>query len=248
MKAIILAAGKGERLGKVTESIPKPMIKLMGKPILEHNINLCRSFDICDIYINVHHLGDQIMNYFEDGSKFGVRIQYSVETSLLGTAGAVISIANNFWKNKSSSLSQSTDKAIDSSKVDPFFVLYGDNFSNYSLSDLINQYEITKSIATIGFHYREDVSTSGVAEFDPAQRIMKFIEKPRPGQINSHWVNTGIYYLQSKILQFIESGYSDFAKDVFPVLLSKNIPIYGVCSKSEVKAFDTPEMLKKNLL
>jgi NDP-sugar pyrophosphorylase family protein len=248
MKAVILAAGKGERLGQLTQLAPKPMIKLNGKPILEYNIDLCRSFNVLDIYINVHHLGDQIMDYFEDGSRFGVKIQYSVESSLLGTAGAVKSIANNIWKNESGNPSQSPASTPSDFIIDPFFVIYGDNFSNYYLQDLVNQNNLTKSIATVGFHHREDVTTSGVAEFDQSDRIISFIEKPCPGQTNSHWVNAGIYFLHSDILQFIDNGYSDFAKDVFPKLLAKNIPMYGVLSKSEVKAFDTPEMLKKNIL
>jgi mannose-1-phosphate guanylyltransferase len=247
LKAAILAAGKGERLGKLTRDIPKPMIKVQGKPILEHNIDLCRSFNIREIYINVHHLGTQISDYFEDGSRFGVKIQYSVEDELLGTAGAVKTIAKRFWVNDVSEFNNESLHSKAVQKIDPFFVIYGDNFSNYNLKNILDRHSLRKPIATIGFHYREDVSTSGVAEFDKSDKIIKFIEKPRPGETNSHWVNAGIYFLEPAILDHIQEGYSDFARNVFPDLLSMDIPVYGVCDTADVKAFDTPEMLKKNL-
>ena len=80
MKAVILAAGKGERLKEVTDRIPKPMIEYKGKPILQHNIELCKKFGIDEIFINTHHLHEIIQNYFSDGKKFGVKISYSVES------------------------------------------------------------------------------------------------------------------------------------------------------------------------
>ena len=83
MKAVILAAGKGERLAVVTQSIPKPMIVFHGKPILEHNVELCRKFGVTEIFINTHHLPDAIRSYFGDGSQWGVHIEYSFEPELL---------------------------------------------------------------------------------------------------------------------------------------------------------------------
>lgn len=219
MKAIILAGGKGERL-KI--DIPKPMIIINNKPILQHNIELCKKYGITEIYINVHHLSNIIMNYFGTGEKFGVSIKYSIENELLGTSGALKNISNQepyFTQN-------------------PFYVLYGDNYSNYNL-DLLK----SESIANIAFHYREDVTNSGVAEFDNG-RITSFIEKPK--QNDNHWVNAGIYYLNPDILNYIPDGYSDFSKDIFPLLLKKDIPFYGICTDATVKAFDTPEMMIKN--
>src|SRR3972149_10195068 len=97
MNAIILAAGKGERLKEITNSIPKPMITYKGKPILQYNIELCRKYGITNIYINLHHLPEVITDYFGSGEKFGVNIRYSYEKELLGTAGAVKKIAKDFW-------------------------------------------------------------------------------------------------------------------------------------------------------
>jgi NDP-sugar pyrophosphorylase family protein len=232
MKAIILAAGKGERLSSITQTIPKPMILFKGKPLLQYNIELCRSYEVEEIYINVHHLAGQITDYFGDGSKFGVNIEYSFEEELLGTSGAVKKIVRDYWGNFHES----------------FFVIYGDNYSNYNLNSLKQKANGTNSIVTIAFHYRKDTMHSGVAEFNKNQRILKFIEKPKPGESESHWVNAGIYYLRSDILKYIPDGNSDFAKEIFPKLLEKKIPLYGVLQNIDLLAFDTPEMYTQNII
>jgi NDP-sugar pyrophosphorylase family protein len=226
MKAVILSAGKGERLGNITNNIPKPMIKIDGKPILEHNILLCKKFGITEIYINLHHLHNIITEYFGHGGKFGVNITYIFENELLGTSGAIKNIS----------------KQDSSFKYNPFYVIYGDNYSNYNL-DLLKSNSITNNIA---FHYRKNVINSGVAEFDKNNRIISFIEKPKLNETNSHWVNAGIYYLQPEILNFIPDGYSDFSKDIFPFLLKNDIPFYGICENVELISIDTPEMLIEN--
>ncbi len=228
MKAVILAAGKGSRLGTLSNEIPKPMIKYNGKPLVEHNILLCKKYGIKEIFINTHHLANVITSYLGNGDKFGVKINYSYENKLLGTAGAL----NNFREYLSS---------------EPFFVLYGDNVSNFPLEKIIDKFNTTNSIGVIAFHFREDVSQSGVAEFDEHDKIIKFVEKPKEGETESKWVNAGIYFLSPKVLDFIPIGFSDFAKDIFPKLLRNQIPLYGVKQKEIVRAFDTPEMLAKSL-
>lgn len=232
MKAIILAAGKGERLKEITSSIPKPMINFRGKPILEHNILLCKRYGINEIFINLHHLPDVITGYFGSGEKFEVTIKYFYEEELLGTAGAVKNITK--------------EVSLSGEKVDyPLFVIYGDNYSEYNLNLLIKKNKETSS-SIIGFHYREDTSHSGVAEFNSVNRILNFIEKPKPGQSESHWVNAGIYLLEKAVLDLIPDENSDFGKEIFPLALKKNIPLYGVCEEHEVRAFDNLEMYKKS--
>ncbi|TSA26665.1 MAG: nucleotidyltransferase family protein [Ignavibacteriales bacterium] len=257
MRALILAAGKGERLGKLSQSLPKPMIRIDGKPILQHNIELCRKFGITEIFINVHHFRHLIMDYFGDGSSFNVKITYSIEEELLGTSGAVRNTAEKFWKTKiTGKYQRSTNNkhAFDKKHggddnfqlTESFYILYGDNLSNYNLQLLKIKAEKTDSILIIAFHYREDISSSGVAEFNPSGKILSFIEKPKPSETTSHWVNAGIYFVKPEILNYIPPGFSDFARDIFPKLIKENIPIYGVCENTEVKAFDTVEMYRKN--
>ena len=89
MKAVILAAGKGERLGTITQKIPKPMIRIDGKPILEHNIFMCKNSRVEEIFINLHHLPNVIKRYFGNGESWGVKINYKYESKLLGTAGTI---------------------------------------------------------------------------------------------------------------------------------------------------------------
>ncbi len=227
MKAVILAAGKGSRISDITSRIPKPMLKFKGKPILENNINLCKRNGITDIFINTHHLPSVIKDHFRNGEAFGVNIKYSYENEMLGTASALTNFKDDL-------------------KDDSFFLIYGDNYSNFDLLSLKAKAETVENMAVIGFHYREDVSTSGVAEFDKNGKILKFIEKPVPGETNSYWVNAGIYFLNPSIFDAIPNKYSDFGRDIFPMLVRNNIPLYGVCLDSEVIAFDTPEMLKNN--
>ncbi len=229
MKAVILAAGKGTRLSQITETLPKPLIQVRGKPLLEHCVELCKKHGVTEIFVNTHHLAEKITSSLGNGKRFGLTITYSFEPEPLGTAGAL----NNF------------KAALDE---DGFFVLYGDNFSDFDLSSLKHTNEFHGAIATIGFHHRNDVTSSGVAEFDQSGRILKFIEKPKPGETKSHWVNAGVYYLTSAIHKYIPTeGYCDFAMDVFPRLLQEGIPIFGVCSNLDVSAFDDPSMYEQSL-
>ena len=228
MNAVILAAGKGSRLGSLTEAIPKPLIEFNGKTLLQHNIELCQRHGILRLFINTHHLAEKITTSFGDGSAFGVHITYSYEPELLGTSGALWNFRQYLQDG-------------------PFYVLYGDNVSKYDLTLLQDLFARHDCMGVIAFHHREDVSSSGVAEFDEDQRIVRFIEKPKQGETLSHWVNAGIYLLHPRIFDYIPAGFSDFAQDVFPLLLARNIPLYGICQKAEVRAFDTPEMYNRSL-
>jgi len=245
MKAILLAAGKGERLKSITSFTPKPMICYEGKPILQYNIEMCKSFGIQDIYINVHHHADQITSFFGNGQQFDVQIHYCFEKELLGTSGAVRKIAQECWDWQNLNDHQKSSSADLQSK-EPFFVIYGDQFSKFNLKLLIAKYKEYQPIGVIAFHHRDEVVHSGVAEFNENDRILRFIEKPQPEETSSHWVNAGIYYLDPHILKHIPVGFSDFGRQIFPALLEKNVPLYGVCEHQEVKVFDTPEMYQKS--
>ena len=248
MKAIILAAGKGERLKDITKDIPKPMIEFKGKPVLQYNIELCKRYGIKEIYINLYHLPEKITEYFGDGKKFGVNIKYSYEEELLGTAGAVKKIAKDFWYTGKDNL---VNKANEN-KINPFFVIYGDQISDFELNLLGEEYNkrcknADDCLGVIAFHHRADVQHSGVAELDENNRIKKFIEKPKEGETTSHWVNAGVYLLNPLVIDRIAEGFSDFGKQIFPSLLSSNYSLYGVCKRKSVSVFDTPEMYSKTM-
>jgi len=131
MKAIILCAGRGERLRPLTDTIPKPMIPINNKPVLEYIINLLKKNGIKDIAINTSHLPEKIREYFGDGKKFGVKITYSFEPEMLGTSGALNNFRHFFNTNE------------------PFLVFYGDNITNIDLKKMLEFHKQKNAIATL---------------------------------------------------------------------------------------------------
>jgi NDP-sugar pyrophosphorylase family protein len=249
MRAIVLAAGKGERLKEITSTTPKPMIKIRGKPVLEYNINWLNYYGIKDIYINLHHLPDLIKDYFNGGSKWGVRITYSYESELLGTAGAVRKIAEEHWHLRTNNyyLSDAYKDLRDSKEQkekDTFVVIYGDNLFGYNLKEIIDFHKRKKGVATITVYEKDRVSQSGIVLLDNHDKILKFIEKPEPEEAISHLVNAGLYILEPGILNYIPSNkVVDFGKDVFPKMIQKGENMFGVIVKDNLMAIDTPKLL-----
>ena len=229
MQAVILAAGVGERLGDITQKIPKPMIAYNQKPILEHNIIMCKKNGIDDILINLHHLPLVIQDYFGDGSKWGVKIQYRFEPKLLGTAGTVFNFLD----------------LINS----PFFVIYGDNYfsPDTNLNYIKKIHQDKNSDFTIALCKVDDVSNSGLAEQDDSGRINRFIEKPNITGIKTGWVNAGIYFLSCDILKNLENIFTDFGAHLIPYLINSSYNIYGVKLENRVIAIDTQKLFNKEI-
>ena len=229
MKAVILAAGKGERLGELTRNIPKPMIRIRGNPILENVILLCKQAGIDEILINLYHLPEVITEYFKDGSEFGVKISYYLEKEILGTAGAVVPMMQELGES-------------------PFFVLYGDNFLEIDLESVIEFHREKQSDFTIVTHKREDVTNSGVVVLNNEMAVTDFVEKPKAKIPDSKWVNAGIYLISSiNIIKPIIKPNDDFGRDVIPILLDSNHSLFGYKMKQQVWAVDTPQMLHNTI-
>lgn len=207
-KAMLLAAGRGTRLRPMTETVSKCMVEIAGKPILEHTVGRLRRFGVTDIMINLHYLPEAVTHHFGDGSRFGVRISYSHEPELLGTAGAVKKVAAFFDA--------------------PFFVWYGDNLSTCRLDRLREFHEANGGVASIALHHRDDPTQSGIVGLDDDNRVTRFLEKPRADQIFSHWVSAGILALEPRALEaIVGDGAVDFGREVFPTLLERSEAIYG---------------------
>jgi NDP-sugar pyrophosphorylase family protein len=184
------------------------MVMLGGKPILAHVVDRLRAYGVQDIIMNLHHLPDRIQDYFEDGRTWGMSIRYSIEPTLLGTAGAVGRMADYLRT--------------------PFFVWYGDNLSNCKLDQLYRFHREHGGLASIALFQREDPTSSGIAEFNDHGRITRFLDKPAPEQVFSRWVNAGIYVLEPDVLAHIPSHVpSDFGRDVFPTMLVSGKSLYG---------------------
>jgi len=236
MKAIVLAAGAGKRLGEITKALPKPMIVVKSKPILEQNLRWLQSYGIQDIFINLHHWPQRIVDHLKNGSEFGVNISYSYEDRLRGTAGAVRKIADEFWP--------------DWAKEKEFFlVVYGDNLIEVNLDEIITFHKKKGGIATIGvYEKRDDLKESGIVLIDNDSKVLKFIEKPQPHQMISRLVNAGIYLLTPQVLRYIPPAKAaDFGKDVFPQMLQAGESVFACVISGRIVPIDSPELLNRAL-
>jgi mannose-1-phosphate guanylyltransferase len=223
MKAMILAAGKGTRVRPITYTIPKPMIPILQKPVMEFLLELLRQHGFDQIMVNVSHLAHEIENYFRDGQKFGVQIAYSFEGRIvdgelvgeaLGSAGGMRRI-------------QDFSPFFD----DTFVVMCGDALIDLDLSEAVRWHREKGSIATVIMKSvpREEVSSYGVVVTDEEGRIKAFQEKPSVEEALSTSINTGIYIFEPEVLDYIPSGCEfDIGGELFPKLVEMNAPFYGV--------------------
>jgi NDP-sugar pyrophosphorylase family protein len=227
MKAFILAAGMGTRLQPLGLELPKVMVPIGGKPLLQHHIEMLREQGICDLIINLHHLPEKIVERFGDGSRFGVRIVYSPEPELLGTAGAV--------KRMEKELRGGT-----------FLVLYGDNLVRIELAPLVEFHRERQALLTVALFESPEPWTGGVVETESTGRIVSFVEKPERKQVSTNWISAGIFVLEPPVLDAIPADtFYDFGKDLVPKLLKEGRPLYAMKPKAYLQDIGTPERLAK---
>jgi mannose-1-phosphate guanylyltransferase len=223
MKALILAAGRGTRVQPLTRSIPKPMLPILNKPVLEYLIDLLREHRIHEIVINTSYLSTEIESYFRDGARFGVEIAYSFEGSLrdgqlhdepLGSAGAIRRVQDH---------SGFFDET--------FFVLCGDAVIDLDLSLMAAEHRRRKAIASIAMAEvdRAEVSSYGVVVTDPDGWIQDFQEKPSVEQARSNLVNTGIYLFEPEVVDRIPRTFPyDLGSQLFPALVAERARFLGL--------------------
>lgn len=205
---MILAAGPGSRLRPLTARTPKCMMPVGGRPLLEHILRRLGGYGVNDVVINLHHCGAAVREYFGDGRRFGVAITYSEEPRLLGTAGAVRKMARHFRG--------------------PFFVWYGDNLSRCRMDRLYRRHVEGRAALTVALFRRRDPAASGIAELDRRGAIVRFVEKPAPGEIFSHWVSAGIFVVEPAVLELLVDGQrADFGHDLIPAMLAGGLALCG---------------------
>lgn len=227
MKAVVLAAGKGSRLGALTKAMPKPMLPVAGRPIVDHTLERLAQSGVRDVFMNLHHHPEVLKKYCGDGSRWGLRITYTVELELLGTAGAVRNFARHL-------------------RGSPFFVVYGDNYLECELAPIWRFHEQHAGLATIALVEREDTTGSGVVQVDGDGRVVGFVEKPPPSQAAGCLVNGGLYVLSPAILPLLPDKVPcDFGYDVFPALVAAGRPIYGRVLEGRVWPIDTPDLYER---
>jgi mannose-1-phosphate guanylyltransferase/phosphomannomutase len=204
------------------------MARVAGKPMLEHAIEHVREHGITRIYINLHYRPSVIREYFGDGRRYGVEIQYSHETELLGTAGTVKKLSREF--------------------KGAFLVYYADNLCACDLTRMALFHKEKGALATILVSESYDDLAGGVVACDGEGRILSFLEKPPDADSGQRLENGGIYVLEPRIVDHIpDKGPSDFAKDVFPKLLVAGQKLYCYRAEGYVRGIDTPERYR-NLL
>ncbi len=208
MKAVVMAGGAGSRLRPLTIARPKPMVPLVNKPVMAHTLDLLKRYGITDVVVTVQFMAERIRDYFGDGHRYDMHIEYAMEEVPLGTAGSV--------KNASQFLD------------DTFIVVSGDALTDFDLSAIIRYHQEKRAMATLTLYHVPNPLEYGVVITGEDGRIRQFLEKPSWGEVISDTVNTGIYVLEPAALDYFEAGVPfDFSKDLFPILMDKGDPLYG---------------------
>jgi len=224
---IILAGGAGTRLRARLGDLPKPMIPIAGKPLLEHQVELAKKYGFTDLIFFVHYRADLVEKHFGRGKHFGVQIRYVLEKEPLGTAGAVLA---GFEK-----------------LAERFVVLYGDTLVNVDLNRIWNAHEKSKAAATLLLHPNDHPFDSDLVEINSESFVTAFHNRPHAENVwRQNLVNAGLYVLEKSALEpFHPSKILDFGKDVFPAMVRAGEKLLGYNSPEFIKDIGTPERYDK---
>ncbi|MEW6303815.1 MAG: nucleotidyltransferase family protein [Verrucomicrobiota bacterium] len=226
MKAMVLCAGFGTRLGDLTREVPKPMLDVAGKPLLEHILAQLARHGFTDVAVNLHFKPELIRDYFGDGTKWNVRLNYSYESALLGTAGGVKNFEHFFRGERD------------------FLVHYGDILTDQDFTAMVEFHRKRRAMATLLVHER--ARSNSILKLNAEGRIVTFLERPPADAwkgIERTWVNSGICICNPEILDFIPAGQAaDFPKDVFVKLVSSG-RLFGFPLSGYRCAVDSAERL-----
>lgn len=210
MKSVVMAGGEGTRLRPLTSLRPKPMVPIVNQPVMEHIIGLLKHHGIEDIIATLAFMPRVIEDYFGGGEEWGVRIEYAVEESPLGTAGSI----------------KNAEELLD--KNEPFLVISGDAITDIDLTELVRFHKECGGAVTIALKRVDDPLDFGVVITGEDGHIQRFLEKPSWGQVFSDTINTGIYVIEPWVLDYIPLGQpSDFSADIFPALMQDGHALYG---------------------
>jgi len=226
MKAVVMAGGFGTRIQPLTNSIPKPMLPILNKPMMEHIIKKLKSVGITEIVVLLYFKPEIIQNYFKDGSDLGIKINYVLPDDDYGTAGAV----------------KKAQKYLD----EKFIVVSGDLVTGFDFKEIIGFHNAVNSKLTITLTSVEDPLQFGVVITDKDGKILRFLEKPGWGEVFSDTINTGIYVIEPEILGYIPDNIPfDFSKDLFPKLMKEGITLYGYNAKGYWRDVGNPESYRE---
>jgi len=226
MKAMILAAGEGTRLWPLTLTLPKPMVPIVGTPLLERTLLWLSGQGVTEAAINLFHRPQAIPDFFGD-SFAGLHLHYFFEETLRGTAGG-LKAAERVFRDA------------------PFFVIYGDNLVHADLRRLADFHATRGGVGAVGLFHHPNPSAAGIVAMEGEGRITRFVEKPPADQVFSDLANAGVYVLDPAVLDMIPGDtVSDFGRDVFPRLLAEGLPLYGTPLGGYLQDTGTPEAYRQ---
>lgn len=225
MKAMVLAAGEGTRLRPLTLDTPKPMLEVGGRPTLEWILLWLRYHGIHEIVVNLCQHAEKVASHFGDGRNWGIRVAYSVEPEMLGTAGGIKRVEHLF--------------------DGPLVVAYGDVLTNMNLGRLIAHHvacgdrpHVTLSLARAAKPWE-----CGVVAVDSRGRVTRFQEKPPRDQVFSDLTNAGVLVIDSPLLRYVpRDRFYDISSDLLPALLGQDVPIYAPPVEDDLYLIDTGTM------
>ncbi len=226
MRAMILAAGEGTRLRPLTASLPKPMVPLVGTPLLARTLRWLAGQGVEEVAVNLFHRPQAIPDYF--GTSFeGVRLHYFFEDALRGTAGG-LKAAESIFRGA------------------PFFVIYGDNLVHADLRRLAGFHAARGGLATVGLFHHPNPAAAGIVGLDEQGRITLFVEKPPASAIFSDLANAGVYVLDPAVLDAIPPDTAcDFGRDIFPRLLEDGATLHGTLLGGYLQDTGTPDAYRQ---
>jgi NDP-sugar pyrophosphorylase family protein len=222
MKAVILAGGEGTRLRPLTLSLPKPVVPVVDRPFLRHQLDLLGRAGVRDVVFSVAYRPERVEAVFGDGRSLGVTIRYAVEESPLGTGGAV--------RNALDLLDERT------------IVLNGDVLTDVDLGALVRRHQEARASATILLTPVPNPSAYGLVETDASSRVLRFLEKPKPEEITTDTINAGIYILETRTLELIPPAVKhSIERGFFPDLLARGDLVLGPVHRGYWIDIGTPE-------
>lgn len=220
MKALILAAGAGTRLRPLTDSCPKPMLPIAGRPLLAWTLEWLRRYGVGEAALNLYHLPEVVRAGLGDGADYAMRLHYAVEAELRGTAGALHNFPGFFDQT--------------------FFVIYGDLLMDFDLGDLVRTHRRHGALMTLALKRTTTPHSQGMIEIDEADRVVQFVEKPATWQ-GGDTANAGVYVCEPEVVARVPAGFSDFGHDIIPALLREGAPVYGRPLQGYLLDIGTPE-------
>jgi len=228
-QAIVLVGGEGTRLRPLTNTRPKPLLPVLGRPCVEYTLSSLASVGIEEIILSCGYRSEAVEEAFGRGRGFGIDVSFAYEDHPMGTAGAV----------------KLLEKRLDPTSI----VVYGDTLMDIDLEKVVESHHKNKAMVTIALTEVERPTEFGIVGLDETGRVVRFKEKPKPEEVFSNLINAGIYVMQKQAMEYVpEATKFDFSKNLFPILLEKGFPLFGSKLRGMWKDVGRPsDLLDANL-